>query len=108
MTKFYGTVGYGITNETAPSVFEIVPEEHKYYGDIISNGVRWQSAEHLNDDMAINHRVKIVADAFMYEHYSQIRYVELMGVRWKVTNIELSRPTITLTLGGEYNGPVPT
>jgi hypothetical protein len=26
-----------------------------------------------------------------------------MGVKWKVTNIEVERPRLILTVGGEYN-----
>ena len=42
--------------------------------------------------------------AFLYENSSTIRYVSWLGVRWKVTNIDIQRPRLILTLGEVYNG----
>jgi hypothetical protein len=33
-----------------------------------------------------------------------MRYVEFMGTKWKITNIEVQYPRLTLSIGGEYNG----
>ncbi len=104
MTKFFGVVGYGDTIETSPGVWEVDIEERKYYGDVISNSRRWEKSEYQNDNLNINNSVSILADPYAFEHAYAIRYVEMMGAKWKVTNIEFKRPRLILTLGGIYNG----
>lgn len=104
MAKFFGKVGYAISEEIRPGVWKKRISERTYYGDIIKNISRWQSGEGINDDINITSDIKILADAFAYEHFSQIRYVEFMGAKWKVNNASPERPRITLSLGGLYNG----
>ena len=114
MGRFFGPVGYTLTMER-PSydinirhtgIFEedrII--EREYYGDTSKYGSKWNRGSGVNDDMQITTQISVLADAFMYENYSHIKYVILEGVRWKVTDITIARPRIILTLGGEYNGP---
>lgn len=106
MEKFYGKVGYCVTTEdpTESGVFRDVTTERMYYGDVLKNQSRWQSAQNLNDDLRVGNRISILADAYAYQNFSNIKYVEWMGVLWKVTDIEVERPRLILTLGGEYNG----
>lgn len=104
MAKYYGKVGYVYTKETAPGVWKEVREEHSHYGDVLSNFRRWgENSESTNDDFLINNKLSLVMDAFVIEHASEIRYVEYMGAKWKVTNIEIEHPRVILTLGGLYN-----
>lgn len=106
MAKFFGIVGYIATAETAPGVWRELPAvERKYVGDIIRNNRRLESGEHLNDDISLNNLISIMADAYAYENIMAIRYVSWMGSNWKVTNVEVHRPRLLLTLGGVYNGP---
>lgn len=106
MGRFCGEVGYiATTNEEGSDVYQAVPCERVYYGDITRNARRWENSEYLNDNLVLNNIVSIVADDYAYEHFSEIRYVKMMGGRWKVTNIEIQRPRIILTIGGVYNGP---
>ena len=106
MGKYYGTVGYVRTVETAPGVFsgeEVI--EKNYYGDILYNRVAWQGVPELNDDLKTSNQISILADKFAYENFSIMKYAKWMGVKWKVTAIDPSKPPrIILTLGGEYNG----
>lgn len=104
MAKFYGKVGYGIEVETAPGVYEVQLVERSYFGDVLRNAPRWEQGAVLNDDLKINNRISIVADAYAYEHISAIRYVDWMGTRWKVNEFDIQRPRIILTVGGVYNG----
>lgn len=108
MAKFYGVVGYGYTEETTPGVYEEVLTEKKYYGDVERNTHRWDNGQSLNDNLNINHHISIVADEFAYKHIGAIRYLIWMGTRWKVTNVEVQRPRLILSIGGVYNGDVPT
>lgn len=104
MAKFYGAVGYGLAHETKPGYFEVRIEERNYSGDVIKDAHRWENSEHLNDNLKLANRVSIVADAYAYEHASAIRYVSWMGTKWKVSELDIQRPRIILSLGGVYNG----
>ena len=104
MSKFYGPIGYITQKEISPGVWDEVVVEHSYRGDIIQNTRRWEVSEHKNDNLTISNQLSIIADPFLYENSSTIRYVSWLGVRWKVTNIEIQRPRLILTLGEVYNG----
>ena len=41
---------------------------------------------------------------FYYNHFTMIRYIEWMGVKWKVNNVEVQYPRLTLHIGGVFNG----
>lgn len=103
MAKFYGKVGYLSTEETSPDVYSEVLTERPYKGDVLRNQKRYQASEGLNDDVIVNNSISIVADSYAYENAFAIKYVQWMGVLWKVTSIEIQRPRIILSLGGKYN-----
>jgi len=103
MAKFYGSVGYAETTETAPGVWTEVLTERQYSGDVLKLSRRWQAGDNLNDDLAINNLISIVADPFAYQNFHKMRYIEWMGAFWKITNIEVQRPRLILTIGGVYN-----
>lgn len=106
--KYYGSVGYMVTEEQmvdgeGTGVCVEKPVEREYYGDVLKNTSGWQNGEHLNDDLKVNVRISIVADPFAYAHFSEIRYVNWMGTRWKVKSVEPLYPRINLEIGGVYN-----
>ena len=103
MAKFYGKVGFLRTEESAPDVYSEVLTERLYKGEVIRNQKRYQSSESLNDDVVLSNNISIVADDYANENVFAIRYVMYKGVPWKVTNAEIQRPRIILTLGGKYN-----
>lgn len=105
MARFYGVVGYVLTEETVPGVWEEVVTERSYYGDVIKNTSRWQTTEHLNDDITVNNQISIVADPFAYNNFYNMKFVKWMGAAWKITNVEVQRPRLILTIGGVYNAP---
>jgi len=104
MAKFYGTVGFAETKETDPGVWEDSIIKRNYYGDIISTYGKNVSSQQLNDDVIMANVISILADPYANENFSMIRYVEYMGVKWKVSNVEVKFPRLILTTGGVYNG----
>ena len=106
--KFYGIIGYCETVEGTgenEGIWKDVTTERKYYGDVTRNAKRWDSnPESVNDNLNLNNSFSIVADAYAYEHFYAIKYIEWMGTRWKVTNVEVQRPRLILTIGGVWNG----
>ena len=107
MTRFYGRIGYGESVETAPGVYADDIIEHSYFGDVIRNARNLVPGENLNPDLSVENSISIVADAYAFEHFFNIRYVEWSGVLWTVTNVEVQRPRLLLRLGEVYNGPTP-
>lgn len=103
MAKFYGNVGYAITEETKPGVWMPRIVDKTYYGDLIKNSRRLENTSKVNDDVTLDNQISIVADAFAYENFQNIRYVEYMGAKWKVTSIEVQHPRLVLTFGGVWN-----
>ncbi|MEG2624551.1 MAG: hypothetical protein RSC06_16795, partial [Clostridia bacterium] len=78
--------------------------ERKYYGDIVRNARRLENGEQLNDDIALNNMISIVADPYAAQHFFAIRYVRWLGACWRVTNVEVQSPRLVLTVGGIDNG----
>lgn len=104
MGKFYGKIGYAVTSETKPGVWEEGITEYNYSGDVIRNSRRLQSGSNLNDDLIINNTISIISDPFADLNFYAMRYIEWMNAKWKITNVEVQRPRLILTVGGVYNG----
>lgn len=104
MAKWFGMIGYAETVETSPGVWKEQITKREYYGDLIRNARRLQSADNVNDNLEITNTLSIVSDPYAMENFHAMRYAEFMGARWKITNIEVQYPRLLLTLGGVYNG----
>lgn len=104
MAKWFGKVGYSITRETEPGVWEEQITEREYFGDVISNRWKRQNSGKVNDDINLSNVISIVADPFANQHCSNITYVEYMGTKWNVSDVEPQYPRLLLTVGGVYNG----
>lgn len=104
MAKFYGPIGYAETVETKPGIWEEQQiTERMYSGDLLRNTSRFQTTDKLNDDINISNEISIVADPYAIKNFHLMRYVEFMGTKWKISNIEVQYPRLRLTIGGEYN-----
>ena len=104
MAKFYGKIGYIDTVESEPGYWDEKAIEREYYGDITRNTSRYQNGGQVNDDIVINNILSIVADPYANKNFQHMRYVEWMGAKWKIINVEVQYPRLILTLGGMYNG----
>lgn len=103
--KFYGPVGYGFTEETAPGVWVASIVEYPYYGDVIRNSRKLDTGDKVNDDISVGNSISIVADAYANDHFFAMKYVKWAGVLWKISTVEVESPRLILRLGGVYNGP---
>ena len=104
MAKFYGAVGYAVTEENTPGVWVENIIERMYYGELIRNTRKLQSTEYLNDDINISNEISILTDPFAYANFHSMRYVDFMGAKWKIISVEVQYPRLILTVGGVYNG----
>lgn len=104
MPKFFGAVGFVNTVETKPGVWVEQEIERKYYGDLVRNTRRLESADQLNDNVTISNQISIVADPYARDHMWSMRYIVFQGAKWKVSSIEVQYPRLVLSVGGLYNG----
>ena len=103
MAKWYGVIGYAETVEVRPGVWKDQITKRMYSGDLLRNTSRFQAADKLNDDINISNEISIVSDPYANQNFHLMRYVEFMGTKWKITNVEVLYPRLRLTIGGEYN-----
>lgn len=104
MAKFRGVIGYVKSKETAPGVWTDKVTKRTKTVEIVRNMSNWQSGESANDDLKLNNQFSIVADPYAQQNFSDIKYVEFKGTKWKVTSAEVKYPRLLLTIGGVYNG----
>ena len=104
MGKWFGKIGYAVTAETEPGLWEDTIVEREYYGDMISDRRKRQTSGEVNDNINLANVISIIADPFAYENCSRMVYSEIMGAKWKITDIEVQYPRLILTIGGVYNG----
>ena len=104
MAKFYGAVGYVESKETSLGVWKDQTTECLYYGELVRNAHRFQMSDQLNDNVNVANEISIIADNFANENFYSMRYVVFMGIKWKITNVDVQYPRLILTIGGVYNG----
>lgn len=104
MNKFFGEIGYVITEEIRPSVWMPRLVKQNYYGDIIKDSRRRDTADYFNDKLRLSVRISIVADERLVQNAAGIKYVEYLGARWNVSDVEPLHPRLILTLGDVYTG----
>ena len=102
--KWCGVIGFAKKVETTPGVWADIITERSYYGDVNRVSRRLESTSQLNDNVNIANEFSIVADPFANQNFQAIRYIEFMGAKWKISNVEVQHPRLLLTAGGEWNG----
>lgn len=101
--KFCGNIGFAKTVKTKPGVWGEQITERKYFGDILRNRRSLQDNAKVNSDINISNEISIVADPFAKENLRDMRYVVLMGAKWKIESVEVQYPRLILSIGGLYN-----
>lgn len=104
MAKFSGRIGF-VRPVRQNGVYTYAVTEKKYYGDILQNHRRWDTADKVNDDLDISNRISILANDFLKENIGYMKYAEFMGQMWEIKSFEIAYPRVILLLGGVYNGP---
>lgn len=109
MTRYSGVIGYAEEGHVKDGIWEDerIVEKH-YYGSVSRLSRNLQNGSDVLPDISISNSISIVADAYAYENFVNMRYIEWQGTKWIVSGVEVQRPRLTLTLGGVYNGPTST
>ena len=107
MSKWFGKIGYAIQKESEPGIWEDEIVERDYYGDLLTDNRKRQTNNNVLDEITLSNMVSIIADPFAYNNCSCMAYAEIMGARWKISEVEIKPPRLNLTIGGVYNGNTP-
>lgn len=109
--RYAAKLGYRYTEEQRDSedrpngVYKEIYTERPYKADVMSYGYRNQTSESINDDYKLTNKFSVLAcDAFTLSHLNSIIYIEYLGIKWKVTSVDIQRPRLIISIGGEYNG----
>ena len=103
MAKFCGVIGYAVTKETEPGIWEEQIVEVEYFGDVIRNSRRINAPGKVNDDISISNQISIIADPLANNNFHAMKYVVFMGAKWKISEVTVQYPRLVLTIGGLYN-----
>lgn len=102
--KFSGKIGYVVTAETVPGVWNNSNVEKDAVGDWIKNMHSFQGSNDVNSDLVMVSSVSIIANPYVLQNYSFIKYVKTLdGTKWTVKSVDIQYPRLILTLGGVYN-----
>lgn len=105
--KWHGNIGFETQVEVSPDPnkatewrTDIVPRH--YYGDVMRVTKRYDDANKVNNDLKINNQFSIISDPFANENYWNMKWIEWHGIKWKVTEVTVDYPRLTVNIGGEY------
>lgn len=107
MAKISCNIGYATIINRGVGVFDEEYTVVHYRGDFHRNTRKLQSGDGLNDNLNVSNEVSIVADAFAINNIQSMRWIEWMGAKWKITDVQVQRPRLILTIGGVYNAEAP-
>lgn len=103
MGKYYGHLGYGITKEIEPGIWDTVIEEREVFGDVLKNTKQVSGSDKVNDDISISDQISFLADPYIKLNFHLVKYITYLGTKWKITSVSEDFPRLIVTLGGVYN-----
>lgn len=100
--KYHGVVGYTKTVPTAPGVYEEEVVEIPCFGDVTRNRAKWNQGAGINDDIEISNSFSLMLNAQLTECFMDLRYIEWLGTKWKISTVEIAPPRLNVQVGGLY------
>lgn len=106
--KFYGNIGFTVTEDIGDGVWKEKITDKKYSGDVLRLQKNRDSGEHINDGLRLNTQFSILMDPWFQDHLASIRYIEYMGAKWVAETVDPTNyPRVLITPGGIYHGDEP-
>lgn len=103
MAKYYGEIGFSITEEIRPGVWKNDIHTRNYAGDLIKASYNWQNSSYVNDNLNISNRISLISDRFMEENMGSMKYATYANQKWKITSVEVEYPRLIISLGGLWH-----
>ncbi len=106
MAKWFGKIGFSNSYNDGDGIWKNEIIEKEYYGNLNKSFITMQnSSDKVIDDITMSNELSIIADLYANKNYHSIKYAEIMGVKWRVSKIDIVEyPRLKLTFGGIYNG----
>ena len=104
--RFAGKIGYvrTVRDQIDDDIWKTETVEKLVYGDVLRDTRNNEKSNYINVNFTISHQFSIVADDYAYHNLQYIKYVEYLGVKWRVTSVDaLPRPRLVLSVNGVYN-----
>jgi len=106
--KWHGLIGFETMKEVSPgpgkaTVWKPQIVSRHYYGDVNRLVRRYDGADKVNEDISINHQFSVVSDPFAKENFFNMRWIEWNGRKWKVNEVTIESPRLTINIGGEWH-----
>ena len=104
MAKYHGNVGFTEQYESKPGVWSERIVERECYGDVPSSYFSARStSETTNDELTLSNQISIVGNKYAFENFQFMKYIVYMGVKWRITKVDVQYPRLVLSIGGVYN-----
>lgn len=105
--KWHGKIGFEEVVEVSPgpgkaTVWKPVITERHYYGNVERIVKRYDHGDKVNDDISINNQFSIISDPYASNNFFNMRWIEWCGKKWKVNEVTVEPPRLTVNIGGEY------
>lgn len=106
MAKYHGIIGFckSVENPEGSGIYEDKVVERNYYGDVQNTAHKWKDRNEINNTSLIEAEFSILADAYAYLNFTNMKYIEYLGEFWSIVNATPERPRINIKIGGVWNG----
>lgn len=102
--KFSGIIGFQENEEEVkPGVWKPKIVERSYLGEVLRNNRRFVYSDKQNPNLTTTNQISILSDLYARQNWQSILYVIWNGIKWQVSNVDISYPRLTLDLGGVYS-----
>lgn len=102
--KWYGKIGYALTEDDDYGVWTPTMTWKQYYGDVQRFSRHVENGQTVNDNLNIGNTISILADPYTLRNIGYMKCIEWMGTLWEISSIDISYPRMVLSIGGVYNG----
>lgn len=103
MAKYSGLVGYGSQVETRPGVWITDDKEIRMRGDLIRQNADINN-ENINNGIELRNRISLIGNAYAFDNWFNMKWIELNGQKWKISSVEVQRPRLIVSIGGLWYG----
>lgn len=100
--KWHGIIGFIETVEVEEGIYEEQTIERSYYGDILRLSRRYDNGNTAIDNLSISNQFSVISDPYATLNFVKMKYIEWMGNKWEISDIEVQYPRLILTVGGLY------
>lgn len=105
MGKWSGKIGFGLTREIKPGIWQEDIIEKNFRGEILKSRNQFNGAQTINDNLIMSVRLKIISSPFAQVNAPYMKYITYKGAKWKVSSIDdTDYPRMILEIGELYTG----